>query len=133
MKRAFIVLLAMATALAAQSPTIVNMGGRPVLPTGTSPFGGPFEFKWQALPTSLTDVATATAHITGYCFYNSNVAARTLTIQTKDGSPLPLPLSGSLAAATTVCFTFDQGLLVNGGFSVQASATGVYYYAKFTN
>lgn len=133
MKRALIVFLTMAASLAAQSPTIVNMGGRPVLPTGTSPFGGPFEFKWQALPASLTDVATSTAHITGYCFYNSNVAARTLTIQTKDAAPLPLPLSGSLAAATTVCFTFEQGLLVNGGFSVQASATGVYYYAKWTN
>jgi hypothetical protein len=115
------------------SPTIIDRTGGRILPTGPASNGGPLETSWQAVPTTLTDVATRTSHVTGYCLFNSTAGSITMTVQTKDSVPLPMPLSGALAAGTSACFVFEQGLRVNGGFSIQAGATGVYYGTVFTN
>lgn len=121
-----------ALTLQGASPTLINRTGKAVSPSGNGMYGGPYEIYWQAVPTSLTDVATADAHILSYCFYNSTGGALTLTIQTKDGSPLPLPLSGSLGAGITACLTLN-GLLSKNGFSVQSSGGSMYYTVQFTN
>lgn len=96
-------------------------------------FGGPFEVYWQAVPTTLTDLSTRDAHIIGYCFYNSTGGSITLTLQTKDASPLPLPVSGPIAAGISVCSNAPFGILSKGGWSVQASGAGVLYNAVWTN
>lgn len=128
----FLLIMFAAVAFAA-SPTLVNRTGQVVVPSGNASFGGPYEVNWQAVPATLTAVTATTAHITGLCFYNSTGGAIVMTVQTGDASPLPLPLSGSLAAGASACFSFSQGLRSNGGFSVQAGSTGVYYTAVFTN
>lgn len=96
-------------------------------------FGGPYEIYWQAVPTSLTDFDTKDSHIIGYCFYNSTGGNVTLTIQTKDASPLPLPVSGPIAAGVSVCSNAPFGLLSKGGWSVQAGGAGVYMSAVWTH
>ncbi len=96
-------------------------------------FGGPYEIPWQAVPTSLTDLDTKDSHIIGYCFYNSTGGNVTLTIQTKDASPLPLPLSGPIATGVSVCTNAPFGILTKGGWSVQAGGAGVYVSATWTH
>ncbi len=133
MRRIVLLLMCVGMAAFAQSPTLVNRTGQVVIPTGNAAFGGPYEIYWQAVPTSLTDVSTRDAHLASYCFHNSSGGALTITIQTKDGSPLALPLSGSsLAAGADACLVLN-GLLSKGGFSVQSSGSGMLYYVQFTN
>ena len=121
-------------ALWSQSPTVVNRNGHWPPNSGVAySYGGPFEIYYQALPTTLTDVDTRDMRILSYCFYNSTGGSLPLTIQTKDTSPLPLPLSGSLAATTSVCFGSATGVLSKGGMSVSTTATGVYYSAVWTH
>lgn len=130
--RKIVIALLCVLCLHAAAPTLINRTGKPVSPSGNGMYGGPYEFYYQAVPQTLTDVATADVHILSYCFYNSTGGALTLTVQTKDVSPLALPLSGSLAATTVACLTMN-GLLSKGGFSVQSSGAGMLYYAQFTN
>ena len=96
-------------------------------------YGGPYEVAYQAVPTSLTAPDTRDVHLLGYCVLNSTGSAVTFTIQTKDATPLPLPLSGSIAANSSACNNTPFGLLSKGGFSVQASAAGLYYQAVWTH
>ena len=96
-------------------------------------FGGPYEVAWKAVPTTLTDLDTRTIHLLGYCVYNTTAGTLTMTIQTKDASPLPLPLSGPLAAGTSACFSFAAGLKSTGGASLSTTSTGVYYSAIWTH
>lgn len=119
----------------AASLTSVNRnGGWP--PQGKSfNFGGPFEIYYQQVPTTLKDVDSYSGdnRIIQYEFYNSTVGAVTLTVQTKDASPLPLPGNGSIAAGQTVIFNLPAGRLVKNGWSVQASGTGVFFSAVWTH
>jgi hypothetical protein len=96
-------------------------------------FGGPYEVPWQAVPTSLSDLSTRDSHIIGYCFYNSTGGSLTLTIQTKDATPLPLPISGPITSGTSVCSNAPFGILSKGGWSVQASGAGILFNAVWTN
>lgn len=96
-------------------------------------FGGPYEIPWKAVPTSLTDISAQSSHIIGYCFYNSTGGSLTLTVQTKDGTPRPLPLSGPIASGISVCFNAPFGILTTGGWSVQAGGSGVFYSATWTH
>jgi hypothetical protein len=96
-------------------------------------FGGPYEVAYKAVPTTLTDLDTQTIHLLGYCFYNSTAGALTITIQTKDASPLPLPLSGALAAGGVACFSFPAGLKSTGGASLSTTTSGMYYHAVWTH
>ena len=96
-------------------------------------YGGPYEIYYQAVPTSLTGFETRDVHLLGYCVFNSTASALTFTIQSKDTSPLPLPLNGSIAANTAACNNSPFGLLSKGGFSVQASGTGLYYQMVWTH
>jgi hypothetical protein len=96
-------------------------------------YGGPYEIPWQAVPTTLTALDTRDVHLIGYCVSNNTGASLVFTIQTKDGSPLPLPLSGTVAANTAVCNNSPFGLLAKGGFSVQAGGTGLYYQVVWTH
>jgi hypothetical protein len=96
-------------------------------------FGGPYEIPYKAVPTTLTDLSTRDSHIIGYCFYNSTGGTVTLTVQTKDATPVPLPLSGPITSGVSVCFNAAWGILSKGGWSVQASGTGVFYHGVWTN
>lgn len=116
------------------SPTLLNRNGKwPPFTMGGASFGGPWDFVYQAVPTALTDVSTVTSHIVGLVVYNPTGGALTFTIQTKDASPLALPLSGSIAAAGFSIVDIPFGLLCNGGFSVQGSGAGLLYSAVFTH
>src|SRR5690242_18830720 len=57
-------------------------------------YGGPYEVYYQAVPTSLTDLDRRDSRLIVYYISNSTAGALTFTIQTKDASPLPLPLTG---------------------------------------
>lgn len=124
--------------LFAQTPAVNNRNGQwpPYTGSGFS-FGGPFEVAYQQTPTSLTALTSKDAHIIGYCVSNSTGGSITFTIQTRDASPLPLPLTGVIAALGTAgssaCFNSPFGVLSKGGISVQASATGLYFNLVWTN
>lgn len=111
----------------AASPTVLT---RTHWPTA---YGGPYDVYYQAVPTSLTALDTRDVRLLGVCVYNSTSGALTFTIQTKDASPLALPLTGSIAANTTVCNNTPWGLLSTGGFSVQASGSGLLYQVTWTH
>lgn len=122
-----------AVCLFAASPTIINRNGQ-WPPQGNSyGFGGPFEIRWQPCPLSLTDVATRDVRLINVTVSNTTAGALTFTFQTKDGSPIALPLSGSIPANTAVNFNIPAGLLSTGGMSVQASGAGLLYSAVWTN
>jgi hypothetical protein len=128
-------LLVMATLLWA-NPLITGVVSRNAQwpPQGSNySFGGPYEIAWQAVPTSVTVLSTRDTHIIGYCFYNSTGGNLSLTIITKDASPLPLPVSGPIAAGVSVCNNAPYGILSKGGWSVSASGTGVYFSAMWSN
>ena len=95
--------------------------------------GGPYEIYWQAMPTSLTDMDTRDSRLTGFVAYNSTGAPITLTLQTKDATPIPLAFSGALAAGVTLVANSPFEMLCKGGWSVQASATGVYFGAVWSH
>jgi hypothetical protein len=123
-----------ACGLLAAPPTVINRTGRPASPTMAQfANGGPFEIYWQAVPTSLSDVATVDTHLLSVTVSNTTGGALTFTFQTKDASPLALPLSGSIPANTAVNFNIPAGLLSKGGMSVQASSTGLLYSLVWTN
>jgi len=98
-------------------------------------FGGPYEIYYQQVPTSQKDVDSYTGdnRILSYEFYNSTGGSLTLTVQTKDASPLPLPGNGTITAGQSVLFNIPAGRLVKNGWTVQASGTGVYMSAVWTH
>ncbi len=102
--------------------------------SGTSfAFGGPFDFYYQAVPTTLTAIDTNDSHIIEVTVVNTTGSALTFTLQTGDATPLALPLSGSVAANTSVSFNVPAGILVKGGFSAQASGTGLCFHITWTH
>jgi hypothetical protein len=102
--------------------------------SGTSfAFGGPFDIFYQAVPTTLTALDTKDCHIIEVTVYNSTGSPITFTMQTGDASPLAMPLTGSVAANTSVSFNIPGGLLVKSGFSVQASGSGLNFHATWTH
>lgn len=96
-------------------------------------YGGPFEIYYQAVPTALTDVDTRDSRLLGYSIANTTAGALTFTIQTKDASPLALPLGGSIAANSSAFVSIPFGMLSKGGFSVQASGGGLLYSVVWTH
>ena len=125
-----------AMALMAQNPVETSARRSSQWPPqagGSSTYGGMYKVAWKAVPTTLTDLDTQTMIVSGYCFYNSTGGSLTLTIQTKDATSLPLPLSGPLAAGTSACFSFAPGLEATGGVSISTTATGVYYTAIWSH
>lgn len=116
------------------SPTIVNRNGKwPPFTVGGAAFGGPFEIRWAAAPTALTDVDVVDSRIIGVAVLNSSGGALTFTLQTKDASPIALPTTGSLAAGASVIFNIPFGILSTAGFSVQASGAGLLYSVTWTH
>lgn len=129
----YLLAVGLCACLFAASPTIINRNGQ-WPPQGNSfGFGGPMEIRYQAIPLTLTDVAAKDARIISVTVFNNTAGALTLTLQTKDASPLPLPLNGSIPANASVSFNIPTGLLSTGGFSVQSSGAGLYYSAVWTN
>lgn len=96
-------------------------------------YGGPYDVYYQPVPTSLTTVDALTSHILGYCVSNTTGGALVFTIQTGDGTPLPLPVTGSIAANTGFCNNTPWGMLSNAGFAVQASGSGLLYQVTWTH
>jgi hypothetical protein len=126
-KHLVVVLFLLAVPLMAQSPKVITRSGWSIN------YGGPYEIYYQAVPTALTDLDTRDSRLIGYCVYNNTAGPLTFTIQTKDASPVPLPLTGSLAVGTAACNNTPFGLLSKGGFSVQASGAGLYYGVIWTH
>src|SRR4051812_31103802 len=94
--------LAAAAIMWSASETVISRGSQWPPQAGSSySFGGPYEIYYKAIPTSLTDLDTRDSRIIGYCIYNPTGGSITVTFQTKDASPLPLPLSGPLAAGVS--------------------------------
>ncbi len=119
--------LAVAALLCAQTASVVTRQGFP------QAYGGPYDVYYVALPTTLTSVDARASHILEYCVFNNSGSSITLTIQTQDATPLPLPYTGSIATGVTYCFTAgDIGMPVNG-WSIKGSATGAYYSATWTH
>ena len=135
--RTFALLLVAVALLIAGNPVATSINRNAQWPPQGTHFsyGGPFEVAWQAVPTSLTDLDSyvGNARLLGYCIYNPSGGAITFIIQTKDTSPLALPMSGSVAAGTSACFNAPFGLLSTGGVSVQAGGAGMYYSAVWTH
>ena len=135
--RAFLAVFLLLAVLAwATNPvfTTVNRNAQWPPQAGTSyGFGGPYEVYWQAVPTTLTDLSVRDAHIIGYCIYNPTAGVITITVQTKDASPLALPLSGPMAAATVACNNAPYGILSKGGWSIQGGGAGALFSASWTN
>lgn len=129
----YLLAVGLGACLFAASPTIINRNGQWPPQGNAFGFGGPFEIRWQACPLSLTDVSTRDARLIGVTVSNTTAGALTFTFQTKDASPLALPLSGSIPANTAVNFSIASGLLSTGGMSVQASGAGLLYAVQFTN
>lgn len=88
---------------------------------------GNMTFYYQAVPTTLTDVATSDCQLLSVTVVNTTGGALTFTFHTKDASPLSLPLAASIPANTSVNFNIPAGMLCKGGMSVEASATGLYF------
>ncbi len=86
-----------------------------------------WEIAYQAVPTQLTDVTAQDAHIVGITVYNGAATPITFTVQTKDSTPLPLPLTGTIQPGQGASFAGPPNVLACGGFSVQASAPGLYF------
>ena len=122
-----LLLLGLGAPLVAQSPTVVTRMD------WSKAYGGPYEIYYQAVPTSSTTVDSRDSRLLGYCVFNNSGISISFTIQTGDNTPLPLPLTGALAAGTSACNNSPFGLLSKSGFSVQASATGLYYQAVWTH
>ena len=123
----FLWLLIPAACLFAASPAILTRMDWP------RAYGGPYEIYYQAVPTTLTDVDTRDSRLIGLCVTNTTAGALTFTIQTKDGTPLALPYSGSLAANSSSCNNLPFGVLSKGGFSVQAGGAGLLYGVVWTH
>jgi hypothetical protein len=116
--------------------TVINRTSKWCPQCGSSySYGGPFEVYWQPVPMVLTSLANNNNDIRliAITLYNSNVASVTITFQTKDSSPYPLPLSGPIASGTSVSFNMPAGLLCHNGASIQASDAGVYFSGQWTN
>jgi hypothetical protein len=105
----------------AQSPTVITRTN------WATSYGGPYEIYYQAVPTSSTNLDSRDVHLLGYCVYNNTGGSLTFTIQSRDGSPLPLPVTGAIGAGSSACNNSPFGILVKGGFSVVASGSGLYY------
>lgn len=115
------------------SPTLVNRNGKwsPFMLGGAS--FGLFEVAFQAAPTALTDISVVDSRVVGVAVYNSTAGALTFTLQSKEGSPTPLPASGSYAAGASVILNIPFGILSLSGISVQASGAGLYYSLVFSH
>ena len=96
-------------------------------------YGGAYEVYWQAVPTSLTAIDTKDSRLIGWCVSNTTGSGIVFTMQTKDASPLALPLNGTIAANTSTCNNTPFGLLSKGGFSVQAGGAGLLFGAVWTH
>lgn len=118
--------------LAAAPPTVVNRTGKPSLPVAAQySSGGPFEFKWQAMPTTTTVITTRDAHLVKIKIFNTTAGAITVTFLTGDG--VALPLSQSIPANTSVSDVDTIGTLCGGGFTIAAGAVGLNYSIVWTN
>lgn len=122
--------------LSAAPPVLINRNAQ--WPPQSGPafsYGGPYEFKSQAMPTSSTVVTARDAHIIGIWIHNpTGGSSITVTIKDAQGTPQPLPLDGQvITAGIDVVFNAPFGVLASGGITVQASGAGLQYQMVFTN
>ncbi len=119
MKRMLLILAALA--LFAASPTIYQ-------PTEGS---GLVQIKPQAVPTSTTAVATSDAWLQGLTITNTSGGALTVTVASRESSPVALLEAVSIAANTTYIVSLPYGHWLPSGFTIAASGSGLNYYAKW--
>lgn len=91
---------------------------------------GETEIKPQAIPNTLTTVVTGDVHLTNLVIIVAS-GAPTVTVQDKQGTPIPL--FSSIATANGTTYFLPPGMLyfVPGGFTIQASGSGAYIYASW--
>lgn len=92
---------------------------------------GQVHIKPQAVPTSLTAIASSEASIIGLVITNPTASAITILLQDGQGSPIPLLGTNSLAANTTTVANIPFGYWCPGGWSIQAGGAGLTYYATW--
>lgn len=119
MKKLILVLAALA--IFGASPTIYQ-------PTeGT----GLVQIKPQAVPTSTTVVAASDAWIQGITIINTSAGALTVTVASRETSPVSLLEAVSIAANTTYVVSVPYGHWMPQGFTITSSGSGLNYYAKW--
>ena len=77
-----------------------------------------------AVPTSLTDICTTTAHVYQVHVSNTTAGALTFLLQDKQATPGQLVPSVSIAANTAYILTWPEGQQASG-ISVQGSGAGL--------
>lgn len=83
------------------------------------------------VPTSLTVVTTQDSMLTGITITNTTGGALTFTLQSGQPSPVVFLPAVSIAANTTYVVNIPFGVWMVRGFSVQASGSGLRYYAQW--
>jgi hypothetical protein len=91
---------------------------------------GQMQIKPQAMPTALTTVAAADAFLKGVTITNPTASAITALVEDAQGVPVPFLGTVSIAAHSAQVIPIDYWC--PGGFSVQAGAAGLDYYATWT-
>lgn len=78
-----------------------------------------------AVPTSATDLTTTDTWINQIILVNTTAGALTVTINDKQGSPLALVPTVSLAANTLYITVFPFAVKMTSGISWSASGAGI--------
>lgn len=130
MKRLSLILAFLAAPAFAQVATC-NTATIPICTPGTP--AGEVQTKPTLIPANVTTtVAFSDAYITMLTFANPTGGAIVITIADRQGTPVAIPGSGaSVAAGTSYVVTFPgKGYWAPGGFTVNATATGMSLYAR---
>ena len=120
MKR-LLILSILAVALFGQSPTVYN-------PLQVS---GQVQIKPQAVPTSTTTVTISDSYMIGFTVINTTAGALTITVASREASPVALLSAVSIAANTTYVVSIPYGHWMVNGWTVTSSGAGLVYYATW--
>ena len=91
---------------------------------------GDTEIKPQAIPATLTTVVTGDVHLTNLVIIVVS-GTPTVTVQDKQGTPIPLLSAITTTNGTTYYLPASMQYFCPGGFSIQASGSGAYFYASW--
>jgi hypothetical protein len=118
-----------ALAFAQSSPATCNSATVPVCSKGSP--SGDVQIKPQAVPSSSTVVTKVDAYLKTITVTNTTSGAVTFTLQDGQGSPIAVLSAVSVAANTTYVIVFPALYWCPGGFTVQASSTGLNFYGAW--
>ena len=93
------------------------------------PGAGTWEAPLQAVPTSLTAVASIQAWLYQVHVNNTTGGAITFTLQDAQGTPVAGLSAVSIAANQAYVMAWPVGLPMNGGFGVTSGGAGLTFSA----